>query len=57
MSDTCGFSGVADTPIAGTNVGSIVGSIVGTWRLAMTRAHNDTGKPMHAPYGPVPWAW
>jgi hypothetical protein len=34
---------------------SIVGtSIVGTWRLAMTRAHDDAGKPMHAPYGPAP---
>jgi hypothetical protein len=33
---------------------SIVGSIVGTWRLAMTRAHDDAGQPMHAPYGPVP---
>jgi Lipocalin-like domain len=47
---------------AETNVGkiarsigcSIVGSIVGTWRLAMTRAHDDAGKPMHAPYGPHP---
>jgi Lipocalin-like domain len=35
-------------------VGSTVGSIVGTWRLAMTRAHDDAGNPMHAPYGPVP---
>jgi Lipocalin-like domain len=34
---------------------SIVGtSIVGTWRLAMTRAHDDAGEPMHPPYGPVP---
>jgi hypothetical protein len=33
---------------------SIVGSIVGTWRLAMTRAHDDAGQPMHAPYGPAP---
>ncbi len=40
--------------IDGSNVGSIVGSIVGTWRLAMTRAHDDAGQPMHAPYGPVP---
>jgi hypothetical protein len=48
---------------AGANAGkiarsigcSIVGtSIVGTWRLAMTRAHDDAGKPMHPPYGPVP---
>jgi hypothetical protein len=35
-------------------VGSIVGSIVGTWRLVMTRARNDAGEPMHAPYGPQP---
>jgi len=31
-----------------------VGSIVGTWRLVMTRAHNDAGEPMHPPYGPHP---
>ena len=30
------------------------GNIVGTWRLVMTRAHNDAGEPMHAPYGPNP---
>jgi hypothetical protein len=35
-------------------VGSTVGNIVGTWRLAMTRAHDDAGKPMYPPYGPVP---
>jgi hypothetical protein len=29
-------------------------SIVGTWRLVMTRAHDDAGQPMHAPYGPKP---
>jgi hypothetical protein len=44
--------------IAGNSVSSIgcsiVGGIVGTWRLAMTRAHDDAGEPMHAPYGPVP---
>jgi Lipocalin-like domain len=28
--------------------------IVGTWRLTMTRAKNDAGQPMHAPYGPNP---
>jgi Lipocalin-like domain len=28
--------------------------IVGTWRLVMTRAHNDAGEPMHPPYGPNP---
>lgn len=28
--------------------------IVGTWRLVMTRAKNDAGEPMHAPYGPSP---
>jgi hypothetical protein len=38
--------------IASSIVG--VGNIVGTWRLAMTRAHDDAGQPMHAPYGPVP---
>jgi Lipocalin-like domain len=40
--------------IARNNDCSIVGSIVGTLRLATTRAHDDAGKPMHAPYGPVP---
>jgi len=28
--------------------------IVGTWRLVATRAKNDAGEPMHAPYGPEP---
>jgi lipocalin-like protein len=28
--------------------------IVGTWRLAMTRATNDAGQPMRPPYGPNP---
>jgi hypothetical protein len=28
--------------------------IVGTWRLVMTRARDDTGEPMHPPYGPKP---
>ena len=28
--------------------------IVGTWRLVMTRAHNDAGEPMHPPYGATP---
>ena len=28
--------------------------IIGTWRLVMTRAHNDAGEPMHPPYGPQP---
>jgi Lipocalin-like domain len=59
LNETDGASGVD----AGANAGkiarsigcSIVGiSIVGTWRLAMTRAHNDTGEPMHPPYGPAP---
>jgi hypothetical protein len=36
------------------NIGNTVGSIVGVWRLVMTRAHNDAGEPMHAPYGPKP---
>jgi hypothetical protein len=40
--------------IAGSVDCSIVRSIVGTWRLAMTRAHDDAGEPMHAPYGPIP---
>jgi hypothetical protein len=31
-----------------------IGDIVGTWRLVMTRAHNDAGDPMNAPYGPKP---
>jgi hypothetical protein len=33
-------------------VGSIVGSIVGTWRLVATKAHDDAGKDLPAPYGP-----
>ncbi len=40
--------------IVGNIAGSIVGDIVGIWRLVMTRAHDDAGQPMHAPYGPVP---
>ncbi len=36
------------------SIGSIVGNIVGSWRLVMTRAHDDAGEPMHAPYGPKP---
>ena len=36
------------------SVGSIAGSIVGTWRLIETRAHDDTGKPLPEPYGPRP---
>ena len=28
--------------------------IIGTWRLVMTRAHDDAGGPMHPPYGPQP---
>jgi Lipocalin-like domain len=43
-----------DCSIVGDIGCSIAGSIVGTWRLAMTRAHDDAGNPMHAPYGPVP---
>jgi hypothetical protein len=35
-------------------VDNIIGNIIGTWRLVMTRAHNDAGEPMHAPYGPKP---
>jgi hypothetical protein len=35
-------------------VGSIVGSIVGTWRLLETKAHDDTGKVLPRPYGPKP---
>jgi len=29
-------------------------SIVGTWRLVRTSAHNDKGEPMHPPYGDKP---
>jgi hypothetical protein len=58
LDDKDGASSVS----AGANAGkiarsigcSIVGSIVGTWRLAMTRAHDDAGEPMYPPYGPVP---
>jgi hypothetical protein len=39
---------------AGGTAHSVVGSVVGTWRLVMTRAHNDAGEPMHPPYGPKP---
>jgi hypothetical protein len=28
--------------------------IIGTWRLVETRARNDKGEPMYAPYGPNP---
>jgi len=28
--------------------------IVGTWRLVLTRARNETGEAMHPPYGPSP---
>jgi hypothetical protein len=28
--------------------------ITGTWRLVRTRAKNDAGEVMHAPYGPKP---
>jgi len=31
-----------------------IANIVGTWRLVMTRAHDDAGEPMLAPYGPKP---
>jgi lipocalin-like protein len=31
---------------------SIVESIVGTWRLVATKAHDDAGKDLPAPYGP-----
>jgi hypothetical protein len=30
----------------------IVGTIVGTWRLVTTKAHDDAGKPLLPPYGP-----
>jgi hypothetical protein len=33
-------------------VGSIVGSIVGAWRLVATKAHDDAGNVLPAPYGP-----
>jgi hypothetical protein len=46
----CSIAGGIGRSIAG----SIVGGIVGTWRLAMTRAHDDAGQPMHPPYGPIP---
>ena len=29
-------------------------SIIGTWRLVKTSARNDTGEPMHPPYGEKP---
>ncbi len=50
----CSIEGGIGRSIAGSIAGSIVGDIVGTWRLAATRAHDDAGRPMHAPYGPVP---
>jgi lipocalin-like protein len=31
-----------------------VGSIVGTWRLVETKAHDDAGKTLPRPYGPQP---
>jgi lipocalin-like protein len=47
-------AGANDGKIACSIGCSIAGSIVGTWRLAMTRAHDDAGEPMHPPYGPAP---
>jgi hypothetical protein len=35
-------------------VGSIVGDIIGTWRLIETKAHDDAGKALPRPYGPKP---
>ena len=37
-----------------TKSGETMTNIVGTWRLVMTRAHNDAGEAMHPPYGPKP---
>jgi hypothetical protein len=31
---------------------TIVGSIVGTWRLVATKAHDDAGNVLPKPYGP-----
>ena len=31
-----------------------IGSIVGTWRLIETKAHDDAGKTLPRPYGPKP---
>jgi Lipocalin-like domain len=42
------------TDNVGSIVDSIVGSIVGTWRLVETKAHDDTGKTLPRPYGPQP---
>jgi hypothetical protein len=42
------------TDDVGSIVDSIVGSIVGTWRLVETKAHDDTGKTLPRPYGPEP---
>jgi len=36
------------------NVDGIAGDIVGTWRLVETKAHDDAGTPLAAPYGPKP---
>jgi hypothetical protein len=33
---------------------NIVDSIVGTWRLLETKAHDDAGKVLPRPYGPQP---
>jgi Lipocalin-like domain len=35
-------------------VDNIVETIVGTWRLLETKAHDDAGKPLPKPYGPKP---
>ena len=35
-------------------VGSIVGSIAGTWRLKSTIGRDDAGKLLPPPYGPTP---
>jgi hypothetical protein len=31
-----------------------ISSLIGTWRLVATRAVDDQGRPMRAPYGPKP---
>lgn len=32
----------------------LIRNLIGTWRLVATSAVDDRGRPIHAPYGPLP---
>ena len=40
--------------IESNNMTTIDGRIVGTWRLVSTKGHDDAGKVLAPPYGPIP---